>query len=85
MNNDGHGPRAHGVAPLIDDGRNGERPTQELLRPEKYLEIGHTPDGCEIIINIPCDPRAPPQHVIFSPAQSRHLAKLLLRKADECR
>jgi hypothetical protein len=59
----------------------------ELLLPELYLEVGLTPDETEIIINHPamlvdangCG------HIVFSPAQARHLAKLLLRKADECK
>lgn len=82
MNNDGHGPRAHGV-PQLDR----ERPTQELLRPENYLEVGLTPDEREVVINHPdlhVD-AAGIGHIVFSPAQARHLAKLLLRKADECK
>lgn len=62
-------------------------PTQELLRPENYLEVGHTPDGREVVINHPnllTDSRGV-GHIVFSPAQARALAKLLLRKADECR
>jgi hypothetical protein len=56
----------------------------ELLRPDHYLEIGLTPDGREIVVNFPGDAYTPAHHTIFSPAQARHLAKLLLRKADEC-
>lgn len=59
----------------------------EVLLPEKYLEVGLTPDGREVIINHPVDPetvRLGMGHIVFSPAQARHLAKLLLRKADEC-
>lgn len=92
MNNDGHGPRAHGV-PIADglSGRaveavgRGGRGQQELLKPSKYLEVGFTPDEREIIINFPADILTPAHHVVFSPAQARHLAKVLLRKADECK
>lgn len=77
MNNDGHGPRAHGV-PQLDR----ERPAQELLRPENYLEVGLSSDEREIVINLP---QTGEQWITFSPAQARHLAKLLLRKADECK
>lgn len=82
MNNDGHGPRAHGVPQ-----GNPDRPAQELLRPANYLEIGLTADGREVVINHPdvqVD-RAGVGHIVFSPAQARHLAKLLLRKADQCK
>jgi hypothetical protein len=59
----------------------------EVLLPEKYLEVGLTSDGREVIINHPVDPettRLGSGHLVFSPAQARHLARLLLRKADEC-
>jgi hypothetical protein len=59
------------------------RPSQDLLRPENYLEVGLTPDEREIVINHPAASRE--GHIVFSPAQARHLAKLLLRKADECK
>ncbi len=57
------------------------------MLPEKYLEVGLTPDGREVIINHPVDPetvRLRFGHIVFSPDQARRLAKLLLRKADEC-
>jgi hypothetical protein len=64
----------------------------ELLPPEKYLEVGHTPDRREIIVNIPM-PLADLEasvgrgghHVVFSADQARSLARLLNRKADECK
>ena len=28
----------------------------EVLLPANYLEVGLTPDGCEVIINHPVDP-----------------------------
>lgn len=63
-----------------------ERPSAELLTPENYLEVGLTPDSREVVINHPdLKPDANGVgHIVFSPAQARHLAKLLLRKADEC-
>jgi hypothetical protein len=60
--------------------------TGEVLLPERYLKVGLTPDGREVIINHPVDPetvRVGAGHLVFSPAQARHLARLLLRKADE--
>jgi hypothetical protein len=58
----------------------------EVLLPEKYLMVGLTPDEREVIINHPdLQPDANGVgHIVFSPAQARHLARLLLRKADEC-
>jgi hypothetical protein len=56
----------------------------ELLRPEHYLEIGLTPDGREIVINFPGDEFTPAHHTVFSADQARNLARLLLRKAEEC-
>lgn len=61
MNNDGHGPRAHGV-PLLSDppdsvpamlDRGG--PTQDFLGPDRgqCLEVGLSSDEREILINIP--------------------------------
>lgn len=58
----------------------------EVLLPEFFLEVGHTPDGREIIVNHPqllvdehgCG------HIVFSAEQARRFAKLLLRKAEEC-
>ena|ERR1700733_3346690 len=64
------------------------RPSQELLRPENFLEVGFTPDEREIIINYPVDLAtiaAGAGHLVFSPAQARNLAKILLRKAEECK
>jgi hypothetical protein len=63
------------------------QPTQDLLRPEKYLEVGLTSDEREVVINHPdLQPDANGVgHIVFSAAQARHLAKLLLRKADECK
>lgn len=63
------------------------RPSQDLLMPQNYLEVGLTADEREIVINHP-DVRVDQNgcgHIVFSPAQARHLAKLLLRKADECK
>lgn len=68
--------------PNLEDDPTFRRPTQELLRPENYLEVGLTPGEREILINIP---DVGEQWLTFSPAQARHLAKVLLRKADECK
>jgi hypothetical protein len=59
----------------------------EVLRPEHYLEVGLTSDEREVIINHPdLQPDANGVgHIVFSPQQARHLARLLLRKADECK
>lgn len=64
----------------------------ELLPPEKYLMVGLTPDGREIVVNIPmpiADIEASlargGHHIVFSADQARGLARLLLRKADECK
>jgi hypothetical protein len=57
----------------------------ELLYPAKCLEVGFTPDEREIIINIPEDGFTPASHVVFSAQQARNLARILLRKADECK
>jgi hypothetical protein len=59
----------------------------EVLRPERYLEVGLTPNEREIVINHPdLQPDAHGVgHIVFSPAQARHLARLLLRKAEECK
>lgn len=56
----------------------------EVLRPEHYLEIGLMPDGREIVINFPGDAYTPAHHTVFSADQARNLARLLMRKADEC-
>lgn len=58
----------------------------EVLLPERYLEVGLTPDQREVLINHP-DIQTDANgcgHIVFSPAQARRLANLLLRKADEC-
>lgn len=58
----------------------------EVLLPARYLEVGLTPDGREVLINHP-DLRPDANgvgHIVFSPAQARALARLLLRKADLC-
>jgi hypothetical protein len=55
----------------------------ELLRPENYLEVGLTADEREIVVNVPVSDGT--HHLVFSADQARRLAKLLLRKADECR
>lgn len=60
--------------------------SQTLLRPEKYLEVGLSNDSREVVVN---HPDLQPDHrgighIVFSPAQARAFAKLLLRKADEC-
>ena len=60
-------------------------PRAELLGPEKTLEVGFTPDEREIVINFPADGRDTAHHVVFSPAQARYLAKILMRKASECK
>lgn len=57
------------------------RPKQEVLRPANYLEVGLSSDEREVIINLP---DVGEQWITFSPAQARALAKVLLRKADEC-
>ena len=65
---------------LIEDAR------MQVLLPEKYLEVGLTPDGREVIINHPdlLPDANGVGHIVFSPAQARNLARLLLRKADLC-
>lgn len=65
--------------------RSAPRPAVEILKPERYLEIGLTPDEREIIINFAASPEDSAHHVIFSPAQALNLAKLLTRKAEECK
>jgi hypothetical protein len=65
----------------------GRAAAPQVLLPEKYLEVGLTPDEREVVINHPDlqpDSRGV-GHIVFSPAQARHLAKLLLRKASECK
>jgi hypothetical protein len=55
--------------------------------PAKYLEVGLTPDEREVVINHPDlqpDSRGI-GHIVFSPAQARDLARLLMRKANECK
>jgi hypothetical protein len=55
------------------------RPSQELLLPQNYLEVGFTADMREIVINYPDG------NLHFSPEQARRLANTLLRKAIECK
>lgn len=72
-------------AELAHEGPIDPVPTQELLRPENYLEVGLTADEREIVINFPGDAYTPAHHTTFSPAQARNLARLLLRKAEDCK
>lgn len=51
----------------------------------KFLEIGFTPDEREVLINVPAAGDDTAHHIVFSPDQARNLARLLLRKADECK
>jgi len=50
------------------------------------LEVGCTPDMREVIVNHP--DLQPDEngvgHIVFSPNQARNLAKLLIKKADDC-
>jgi hypothetical protein len=74
-----------GRSPLL--GKAASMPTQELVHPEHYLEVGLTQDERQVIINHP-DLQVDEHgcgHIIFSPSQAIHLAKLLLRKANECK
>lgn len=50
------------------------------------LEVGLSVDGTEIIINHPdLQPDANGcGHIVFSPDQARALARILLKKANEC-
>lgn len=58
----------------------------ELMpRDEKYLEVGLTPDQREIIVNIPATFDDGAHYIVFNPSQARQLARLLLRKATECK
>lgn len=50
--------------------------------PGGYLLIGQTEDGLEIVMNLDHD-RNGIGHIIFSPGQARHLARLLYKKAKE--
>lgn len=68
----------------MSDGRGVAPSKSTVLLPARCL--GLTLDGREVIINHP-DLRpdaAGCGHIVFSAAQARHLARLLLRKADEC-
>lgn len=60
---------------------------QTLLPPENYLEVGLTADGREVLVNHPklLTDQHGVGHIVFSAEQARNLARLLLRKADECR
>jgi hypothetical protein len=50
-----------------------------------YLEIGISEDRRDVVVNHPdIDPdKRGVGHIVFSPAQARHLARLLNAKADE--
>jgi hypothetical protein len=56
-------------------------------RPHGILFVGLTADEREVVINHP--DLQPDEngagHIVFSPAQARNLAKLLLQKADEAK
>lgn len=72
---------------MTDGARLVARARQTVLPPENYLEVGLTDDSREVVIN---HPNLHPDangcgHIVFSAAQARHLARLLIRKADECR
>lgn len=51
-----------------------------------FLEVGLSTDGKEVVVNHP--DLQPDEngvgHIVFSPSEARHLAMLLLAKADEC-
>jgi hypothetical protein len=51
-----------------------------------FLEVGVSADGREVVINHPdLQPDARGVgHIVFSPDEARDLARVLLRKADEC-
>jgi hypothetical protein len=52
---------------------------------EGFLEVGHTEDTFDVVVNHP-DLKPDENgvgHIVFSPAQARNLAKLLLEHADE--
>lgn len=51
-----------------------------------FLEVGITPDGKEVIVNHPdlLPDAKGVGHIIFSPAQARDLALVLLKKSREC-
>lgn len=70
----------------MSDGRDVAPSKSTVVLPARYLEVGLTLDGREVIINHPdLQPDAAGcGHIVFSAAQARHLARLLLRKADEC-
>ena len=61
------------------------RPAAELLMPEKYLEVGFTPDEREVLVNFPATSIDTAHHVVFSAEQALRFAKLLIRKAMECK
>jgi hypothetical protein len=61
-----------------------DRVHQEFLGKDKFLEVGFTLDGREVILNYPADQGQPAGHIIFSPAQARNLARILIAKADGC-
>jgi hypothetical protein len=52
---------------------------------EGFLEVGHTEDTFDVVVNHP-DLKPDENgvgHIVFSPAQARNLARLLLQQADE--
>ena len=59
---------------------------EQLQRIEHVLEVGLSADKREVIVNHPAlihDERG--GYIVFSPAQARALAELLLKKAAECK
>lgn len=55
-----------------------------MIVPENVLEIGLTENGYDVVVNHPkliTDDNGY-GHIIFSPAQAREFAKLLIKKAD---
>ena len=55
----------------------------QIVKPERYLEVGVTLDGREVIINHP--DLEPDEngvgHIVFSPQQARSLARLPIKHA----
>jgi len=72
------------VPALLDRGGQTAGPSQDYLGPDRgyCLEVGLSSDEREILINLPDTGE---HWIAFSPAQARNLARLLLRKADECK
>ena len=80
-------PGARRRAPARRSARARPRRGPAGVLPAKYLEVGLTPDEREVVINHPDlqpDSRGI-GHIVFSPAQARDLARLLMRKANECK